>query len=193
MKRIFTVVFFTAFIVILNAQNTFRDPRDGNVYRTITFQGLTWMTENLRYKAPEGAYYFDNNPNNIQHYGVLYDWKAAMKACPDGWRLPTGDEFRALITNNEVKETMKVRHTEPNTYSVQLAGMQDYEGNFTEMDESAYYWTSSEYDQNNAEYFSYITVFEAPVTDISRKEDIEDIHGTEKYNKYSVRCVKVQK
>ena len=58
--------------------------------------------------------------------------------------------------------------------------MQDYEGTFSEMDESGYYWTSTEYDKNNAEYFSYLLINEIPVIDISRQEDIADIHGTEK-------------
>jgi len=190
MKRFFTALCFTALIVVLNAQDRFTDPRDGNVYRTVNIQGVTWMAENLRYKAPEGAYYFENNPNNAQQYGMLYDWKTATKACPPGWRLPTGDEFRILISNNEVKEALQTKQAEPGTYNVQLAGMQDYEGNFTEMDESGYYWTSTEYDENNAEYFSFVTVFNAPVADISRKEDMEDLHGTEKTNKYSVRCIK---
>lgn len=193
MKKIFVLALLSAVYVSINAQGTFKDPRDGNVYKTVTIQGMVWMAENLRYKAPGGAYYFDNNPNTIQQYGMLYDWKTAMKACPDGWRLPTGDEFRALITNNEVKEAMKARPNESNAYSIQLAGMQDHEGNLTEIDESGYYWTSTEYDENNAEYFSYLTVFNTPVADISRKEDIEDVHGTEKTNKYSVRCVKIQK
>jgi hypothetical protein len=58
------------------------------------------------------------------------------------------------------------------------------------MDESAYYWTSTEYDMTNAEYFSYILIDDKPVIDISRKADIADIPGTEKANKYSVRCLK---
>ena len=50
--------------------------------------------------------------------------------------------------------------------------------------------TSTEYDKNNAEYFSYLIIDDVPVIDISRKEDIADIHGTEKSNRYSVRCIK---
>jgi hypothetical protein len=61
------------------------------------------------------------------------------------------------------------------------------------MDESGYYWTSTEYDKNNAEYFSYLLIDGMPVIDISRKEDISDIHGTEKSNKYSVRCIRESK
>ena len=52
--------------------------------------------------------------------------------------------------------------------------MQDYEGIFSEMDESGYYWTSTEYDKNNAEYFSYLMINGMRVIDISRKEDIAE-------------------
>jgi uncharacterized protein (TIGR02145 family) len=148
------------------------------------------MVENLRYKAPEGAYYFDNDPKNNKAYGVLYNWKTAMKVCPDGWRLPKGPEFQALVSHFDQKEALKSEPSDTTSIDIQLGGMQDYEGTFTEMDESAYFWTSTEYDKDNAEYFSYSVVVHNKVVDISRKDDISDIHGAEKTNKYSVRCVK---
>ena len=53
--------------------------------------------------------------------------------------------------------------------------MQDDEGTYSEVDESGYYWTSTEYDNHNAEYFSYLIIDTMPVVDISRKSDIADI------------------
>jgi uncharacterized protein (TIGR02145 family) len=147
------------------------------------------MAENLKFKAKNGAYYFDNDSNNIQGYGVLYEWETAMKACPNGWHLPTGSEFQTLANHFEQNESWRKTESESSSFRLQLGGMQDYEGTFSEMDESGYYWTSTEYDKTNAEYFSYLLINEMPVIDISRKEDISDIHGTEKSNKYSVRCV----
>jgi uncharacterized protein (TIGR02145 family) len=190
MKKIFSLLILSGLIVNLLGQDKFTDPRDGNVYKTITVQGVKWMAENLRYKTPEGAYYFDNDTNNIPIYGVLYEWKTASKVCPAGWHLPSGSEFQTLVNYYDQKDTWRNKSTEAASFSIQLAGMQDYEGTFTEMDESGYYWTSTEYDKDNAEYFSYILFIETPVVDISRREDIADIHGTEKSNKYSVRCVK---
>jgi uncharacterized protein (TIGR02145 family) len=190
MKKTLSVLIFSWLFINLSGQDRFNDPRDGNVYKTITVQGVTWMTENLRYKAPKGAYYFDNDPKNIPIYGVLYEWKTATKVCPDGWHLPSGAEFQTLVNYNEQKDAWRNKISDMSSFSIQLAGMQDYEGTFSEMDESGYYWTSTEYDKDNAEYFSYLVIIETPVVDISRKEDIADIHGTEKSNKYSVRCVK---
>ena len=190
MKKILSLLFFSWLFINLSGQAKFTDPRDGNIYKTITVQGVTWMTENLRYKSPQGAFYFDDDTNNIPIYGVLYEWKTATKVCPDGWHLPSGAEYQTLVNYNEQKDTWKNKASDPSSFSIQLAGMQDYEGTFSEMDESGYYWTSTDYDKDNAEYFSYMVIIEAPVVDISRKEDITDIHGTEKSNKYSVRCVK---
>jgi uncharacterized protein (TIGR02145 family) len=190
MKKVLPVLTFLTIFVNLSGQATFTDKRDGNVYRTITIAGITWMAENLKYKAKSGAFYFDNDSNNIQGYGALYEWETARNSCPAGWHLPSGAEFQSLINHFEQKETWGKIASDPSSFGIQLGGMQDYEGIFSEMDESAYYWTSTEYDKINAEYFSYLLIDDKPVIDISRKEDIADIHGTEKSNKYSVRCLK---
>ncbi len=33
---------------------------------------------------------------NYTEYGVLYNWYAAKKACPDGWHLPSDEEWKTL-------------------------------------------------------------------------------------------------
>jgi uncharacterized protein (TIGR02145 family) len=191
MKKIFAALFVSAFALSLSAQDKFTDPRDGNTYRTITAGGTTWMAENLKFSVKgEATYSFDNNSDNVAAYGLLYDWKTALKSCPDGWHLPSDSEFRSLMDKSEINDNREKPGSGPATFRVQLAGMQDYEGTFSEMDESAYYWTATEYSQNEAEYFSYLLINDKPVIDLSRKQDMPDIHGAEKTNKYSVRCVK---
>jgi uncharacterized protein (TIGR02145 family) len=192
MKKIFTVLFFAALVLSASAQEKFRDKRDGTEYHIIKIQGVTWMAENLKYKSPEGSSSFDRDSANWQKYGFLYDWKSATKACPDGWRLPNGEEFEALISNNDQKDTWKFKTSDPSSFGIQLGGLQDYEGNFSEIEESAYFWTSTEYNKDNAQYVSYILISDNPVIDVSRREDMDELHGTEKTNKYSVRCVKVK-
>jgi uncharacterized protein (TIGR02145 family) len=190
MKKILSVNFFLLIFLCSSGQDKLVDSRDGNVYRTISIAGITWMAENLKFKATNGAFYFDNDTNNIPVYGILYEWKAAKSACPTGWHLPSGTEYQTLVNHFEQNDTWGKIASEPSSFGIQLGGMQDYEGTFSEMDESGYYWTSTEYDKNNSEYFSYLIIDDDPVIDISRKEDIADIHGTEKSNRYSVRCIK---
>jgi uncharacterized protein (TIGR02145 family) len=190
MKMILLALGSLLIFTCLTGQNRYTDPRDGNVYSTITVQGVTWMSENLKFKPGIGAYLFDHNAGNLSGYGLLYDWKTAVNVCPSGWHLPTGMDFQTLANHFEHSDKWRKITSDPLSFAIQLGGMQDYEGTFSEMDESAYYWTSTEYDPANAEYFSYLVINKMPVIDISRKEDVAEVPGTEKNNRYSVRCIR---
>jgi len=91
----------------------FKDARDGRVYKWVKIGDQIWMAENLAYTGNgirqitdndewvnnslnDGWCYFDNNSNYAETYGVLYQWEAAKKACPDGWHLPTDDEWSKM-------------------------------------------------------------------------------------------------
>ena len=143
MKRIFFTFISMLFFTCISGQEKFTDVRDGNVYRTITIQGTTWMAENLKFETKAGAHLFDYNSNNLPDYGLLYEWRTAINVCPSGWHLPTGREFQALINNFEQRDAWRKITSDPSSFAIQLGGMQDHEGTFSEMDESAYYWTST--------------------------------------------------
>ncbi|UZR95109.1 FISUMP domain-containing protein [Chondrinema litorale] len=57
----------------------------------------TWMAENLNYQIP-GSYAYQNSENYASQYGRLYTFEAAKQACPQGWHLPTHDDWMLLAT-----------------------------------------------------------------------------------------------
>jgi len=84
----------------LTGTGTFIDSRDKTKYNTIKIGEQTWMAENLNYAdkdyAKEDSKCYDSKPANCAKYGRLYSWEAAMQACPNGWHLPTTEEWDAL-------------------------------------------------------------------------------------------------
>ncbi|NLN94629.1 MAG: hypothetical protein GX128_00430 [Bacteroidales bacterium] len=95
----------------------FTDTRDSNDYETVIIGNQCWMAENLKYlpevSGPEEQsytepYYYVNgydgtNVNDAKAstyynaYGVLYNWPAAVNACPLGWHLPSDAEWTQLV------------------------------------------------------------------------------------------------
>jgi uncharacterized protein (TIGR02145 family) len=65
--------------------------------------GKEWMAENLNIEMGNSICY-DNKEENCKQCGRLYDWETAVKACPEGWHLPTAKEWSALAVAAGGKE-----------------------------------------------------------------------------------------
>ena len=78
---------------------TFTDPRDSRTYPYTTIAGLDWMTRNLAY-CEFGKAYKGIKESGYEAmtdiFGMYYTWPEAMKACPEGWRIPSEEEWTAM-------------------------------------------------------------------------------------------------
>jgi len=88
----------TAAAITPNAHDTLIDSRDGAKYATVTIGRQIWMIQNLNYKPMSGkSWCYDDQPDNCDKCGRLYDYETALKACPDGWWMANGDDWLELL------------------------------------------------------------------------------------------------
>jgi uncharacterized protein (TIGR02145 family) len=117
-------VFSSTTFVLAQDGETFTD-REGNEYTTATIGDLVWMTENLRVKTfnngdpipfiqtdsawaadsrdsmQPGYSFFRNDSTVIETFGYLYNHYVLTDSrgiTPDGWRVPTEEDWKALET-----------------------------------------------------------------------------------------------
>jgi uncharacterized protein (TIGR02145 family) len=161
---------------------TFIDSRDGNEYNWVQIGDQVWMAENLAYlpsvnmvadgsEDAAGSYYYvygydgtnvaeAKATDNYATYGVLYNWTAAMNACPDGWHLPSDAEWTELtdylggesVAGGKLKETGTTHWASPNTgatnetgFTALPGGYRNLNGTFLNVGLDGYWWSATEY------------------------------------------------
>lgn len=135
------------------------DTRDEKQYKTVQIGNQVWMAENLAYlpsvndivngSEDEGSesdpfyYVYDYHgtdvtnakaTSNYQTYGVLYNWTASLNSCPDGWHIPSDDEWKELEIylgmNQDQAESTGLRGTDEGEKLKAISGW-EYDGNGT--------------------------------------------------------------
>lgn len=150
-------------------EGTFTDPRDNQTYNTVIINDQEWFSENLNFET-SNSWCYDNNSNNCEEYGRLYKWEPGMSACPDGWHLPSDDEWKALemllgMTEDQANQTgwrgndegEKLKSTNgwfSNGNGVDAMGFTalpgGYGSNFAGLEYIGYWWSSTEFNSSKA-------------------------------------------
>jgi uncharacterized protein (TIGR02145 family) len=82
-------------VVVFEEAITITDTRDGQKYIIVEIGNQTWFAENLNYETAD-SWWYDDSESNGEIYGRLYTWDAAQIACPEGWKLPSDDDWKVI-------------------------------------------------------------------------------------------------
>lgn len=66
-----------------------------------------WMAKNMDLDI-SGSFCYNNDSLHCKKYGRLYTWDVAQKVCPEGWRLPTENDFRQLRENARSMDSINI-------------------------------------------------------------------------------------
>ena len=204
---------------------TFTDARDGKTYKTVKIGTQTWMAENLAYlpsvvgsdtgsKTASYNYVYGYNgtsvseakaTSNYQTYGVLYNWPAALNACPSGWHLPTDAEWKTLEMHlgmsqaeadgtgwrgtdegGKLKEIGTTHWYSPNTgatnesgFTALPGGTRNSNGNFNYIGGNGGWWSATEL----GTYFAWYRVMTFNLSNVNRNNYYKE-------DGFSVRCLR---
>jgi uncharacterized protein (TIGR02145 family) len=129
-----------------------------NVTVPTTWQGLT----------TGACCEYNNDINNVATYGRLYNWYSvndSRNIAPAGWHVPSDEEWQILVdylgdsvvAGGKIKEIGTTHWVSPNTGATNESGFSGLpggcrysNGNFLYMGSYAYYWSSTEYNSDNA-------------------------------------------
>jgi len=183
---------------------TITDSRDSQSYNTIEIGSQTWLSENMNFETADSWFHKDD-PANGPIFGRLYTWEAALNVCPDGWHLPTDDEWKQLelhlgMSQEEVDKEYEWRGTDEgsklkattgwneNGNGINSSGFTGLPGGFKYVDDNwpwddtgwiGWWWSASEFSTTAA----WNRLLSGTSDQVERDED-------HKMAGLSVRCVK---
>ena len=190
---LFLITVFSAQILPAQDSDFLLDERDGNIYLVIKFHDQWWMCQNLKFNAGEGSSCYEGDETNCMLKGRWYSWEAAQRACPEGYRLPGDEDWKALeiFIGMDKAELDKRYNRNSGTvgkflkidgglgFDADFAGIVNPISDDAYFNTHAYFWTATEHDEING----WARVMEKTKVGIDR-QIITKNYGL------SVRCVK---
>lgn len=187
MKNVVKAVLLMVLMILTNSckeeeDNSIRDG-DNNIYSLVKIGSQVWLVENLktttfndhepipnisdstkwRSLISPGYCWYNNNFENKENYGALYNWYAVNtgKLCPIGWHVPSDQEWSVLIdflggdnvAGGKLKEMGNVHWATPNVdatnetgFTALPGGYRGYSnslGIFEGLGTEGYWWSST--------------------------------------------------
>lgn len=174
---------------------SFTDKRDKQTYTKVKIGEQVWMAENLRFATKSGSLCYENKKENCEKYGRLYNWNAAVHACPEGWRLPNEKDWEELerflgMSKKEMKvrgwrgtdQGDRLKEGGDTGFYIKFSGYRHFKGKFYEIDHGTGFWSAKLGSDDDA----IRRFFNAEEKGIDK--DKEDMG-----NGYSVRCIEGDK
>lgn len=140
------------------AQGMFKDATTGLEFPWVRYGNLEWMTTNLNLDVKpddwtqngcEISHEPSRNPvdraiekeENFNTFGCLYTYEKALELCPEGWRIPTDEDWQALekamgMSNADLNATdwrgnpvgTLLQQQEGTMINLRTGGMGEYDG-----------------------------------------------------------------
>jgi uncharacterized protein (TIGR02145 family) len=167
-----------------DSQETLAD-LDGNTYKVVAIGNQVWMAENLRVTRDRDgnaiqSFCFNDDEGNCEKLGRLYTWDVALKVSPEGWHLPSNEEWKTLIDHlgGESEAGKKLLEGSSSGFDALLAGAADFRGKYLYLGEYAIFWSSTEANLERAYHQGF------------RKDGLCDLFAAMKGARISIRLVK---
>ena len=152
----------------------FTDKRDGQVYKYVEIDGITWMAQGMNYATPKASSALcpSATEKSCPVHGLIYTWDEAVNVCPEGWRLPSYSEWNSLggymwanhngdasgpLLSSKLGQKYTDEYgfsvTDANYYPLWSDSTKKYEGCYWDPYDNSFFWTDS-LDNGEAWYFS---------------------------------------
>lgn len=206
---------FTTATMAFSCGDNVTDTRNGMVYPTVQIGTYCWMAKNMNIgellngseeMTDDGnieKYCFDNDEANCTQYGGLYQWDEVLQydgdnvkgICPDGWHIPSLEEWQQLEMALGMPEDQatassgwqgtdegsKLKQGGSSGFNALMTGNRNTSGNFTIFGSGTAFWTATQAS-------SFMAT--ARTLDASRS-DISHTNYDKRYG-HAIRCVENQ-
>lgn len=157
-------------------KGTFIDERDQKEYGYVEIENKVWMSENLSFNLAENSSCRDNIKADCNLFGYMYNLEVVNSGCPNGWRLPTSEEWKYLLIN-KAANNIKILYPFGGTgFNLLLGGEMIYD----EDNKSDFY--TAKYLLNDGEKAGYYYIDSKGKVELNEKAKKKDF--------YYVRCIK---